>query len=511
MKPFVLSLFTAAIALAQTPVLTTNAGAPVGENQNSKTAGADGPVVLEDIHLLEKLASFDRERIPERVVHARGAGAHGEFVADAAFSGLTSAAFLNTKGKKTPVFVRFSTVIHQSGSPETARDPRGFAVKFYTEQGNYDIVGNNLPVFFIRDAIKFPDMVHSLKPSPVTNKQDPNRFFDFFSHLPESTHMLTRVYSDYGTPSTFREMDGSGIHAYKWVAADGKVTYVKYTWKTRQGVHNLTAKEAAATTSKDWGHQTTDLYESVRAGKYPMWDLYIQTLRPEQLNDFTFNPLDATKIWPEAMAPLTKVGTMTLNRMPDNFFEETEQSAFAPGNLVPGIEASEDRLLQGRLFSYLDTQRYRIGSNFQQLPINRPVDTVHTNNQGGALANRGQKGEVNYEPSENDNSYRENKMYRPSQKPITGATMQQAIAKTDNFTQAGEFYRSLSEAEKANLISNLTGDLGQVRNKGVVNEMVSHFYQADADYGTRLAKSLGIALPKMQGQLPAKPQARGAE
>ena len=498
MKILAATLLPVALACAQTPTLTTNSGAPVGENQNSKTAGPDGPVVLEDIHLIEKLANFDRERIPERVVHARGAGAYGEFVADAGFSGLTSAAFLQQKGKQTPVFVRFSTVIHQSGSPETARDPRGFATKFYTEQGNYDIVGNDLPVFFVRDAMKFPDMVHALKPSPVTNKQDPNRVFDFFSHQPESTHMITRLYSDYGTPATYREMDGSGVHAYKWVTADGKVTYVKYTWKTRQGVHNLSAQEAAETTSKDWGHQTTDLYASIRAGKFPMWDLYVQTLRPEQLNDFSFYPLDPTKIWPEKVAPLVKVGTMTLNRMPENFFEETEQSAFAPGNLVPGIEASEDRLLQGRLFSYLDTQRYRLGTNFQQLPINRPKDAVHNNSQGGALSNRGQKGEVNYQPSENDGAVRDDNHYLASRKPLSGTTMQQGITKTDNFEQAGDFYRSLSEPEKANLISNLYGDLSQVHNQAIVNKMVGFFYQADADYGTRVAKALKIPVPTAQ-------------
>lgn len=496
-------LLAGTLALAQQskrPVLTTNGGVPVGDNQNSKTAGEDGPVLLEDIHLIEKLATFDRERIPERVVHARGAGAHGEFVSSAEFSKLTRAAFLAAPGRKTPVFVRFSTVIHSSGSPETARDPRGFATKFYTDQGIYDLVGNNLPVFFIRDAMKFPDMVHSLKPSPVDNKQNPNRFFDFFSHLPESTHMLTNVYSDLGTPANYREMNGFGVHAFKWVNAKGEYVYVKYTWKSKQGVRNLDAKQAEIQTGKDWGHATTDLYESIRARKFPQWDLFVQTMKPEDLNKFTYNPLDPTKIWPESDAPLMKVGTMTLNRLPESFFEETEQAAFAPGNLVSGIEASEDRLLQGRLFSYFDTQRHRIGPNFQQLPVNRPKTDVISYNQGGALANRGQRGEVNYQPSVGAAEYADNNAVRYSRKPLNGTTLQEAIRKQDNFRQAGELYRSFSEQDKANLISNLAGDLGAVKNRLIKAKMISHFWQADKDYGERLAKAVGIPMAEVQQQ-----------
>lgn len=492
----------AALSFAQKPAITTNGGVPVGDNQNSKTAGVDGSVLLEDIHLIEKLAAFDRERIPERVVHARGAGAHGEFISAGNFSDKTMAAFLSADGKKTPVFVRFSTVVHSKGSPETARDPRGFATKFYTEQGNYDLVGNSLPVFFIRDAMKFPDMVHSLKPSPVDNKQNPNRFFDFFSHVPESTAMFTHLYSDNGTPASYREMNGFGVHAFKWVNAKGEVTYVKYTWKTRQGVRNLTAKEATAMTGQDWGHATTDLYSSIRGGKNPQWDLHVQMLKPEQLNSFAFNPLDATKVWPENISPLVKVGTMTLNRTPENFFEETEQSAFSPGNLVPGIEASEDRLLQGRLFSYFDTQRYRLGSNFQQLSINKPQGKMMNNNQDGALSTRGRTGDVNYEPSRsNDKSYLDDNKYRYSKRPLSGTTMQQVIAKTDNFTQAGELYRSYSESEKTNLIANMSGDLGQVKDKRIIYKMVSHFYQADTDYGIRLAKALGLKLDDVKSSI----------
>ncbi|HEY9046943.1 MAG TPA: catalase, partial [Ohtaekwangia sp.] len=373
-------LLLAAGAFAQQH-LTTNTGAPVGDNQNSKTVGQNGPTLLEDIHLVEKLAAFDRERIPERVVHARGAGAHGEFIAADNFSAFTKASFLNEKGKKTPVFVRFSTVVHSSGSPETLRDPRGFATKFYTDEGNYDLVGNNLPVFFIRDAMKFSDMVHAFKPSPVYNKQDPNRVFDFFSHIPEGTHMLTRVYSDYGIPANYREMNGSGVHAFKWINEKGEVTYVKYTWKSLQGVRNLTAEEASKVQSQDFQHATVDLYENIKKGNYPSWELYVQMMKGSDFEKLDFNALDPTKIWPEQFAKPVLVGKMTLNRLPGNYFEEVEQSAFAPGTLVPGIEPSEDKLLQGRLFSYFDTQRHRIGGNFQQIPVNAPKVAVASNNQ----------------------------------------------------------------------------------------------------------------------------------
>lgn len=507
-KNLILSLalvaFVSAFANAQeTKVLTQNNGAPVGDNQNSKTAGEDGPVLLEDIHLIEKLAAFDRERIPERVVHARGAAAHGEFESYGDFSQFTRAAFLNQKGKKTPVFLRFSTVIHPSGSPETARDPRGFAVKFYTEQGVYDLVGNNLPVFFIRDAIKFPDMVHSLKPSPVTNKQDPNRFFDFFQHIPESTHMLTFLFSDQGIPANYRETNGFGVHAFKWVNEKGEVVYVKYKWTSLQGVKNMTADEAKKVQAEDWQHATVDLFENIKKGNFPAWELSVQMIKAADLNNFDFNPLDATKVWDEKIAPSVKVGKMILNRNPKNFFQETEQSAFSPGNLVPGIEASEDRLLQGRLFSYLDTQRYRLGANFQQIPINRPKNQVNSYNQDGALSDKDVDSDVNYQPNTTsmamNKSYSDTNNFKPSTLPLKGATQQKRISKTLNFKQAGELYTSFTEAEKANLIKNLSGELSVVKNKQTVKNMVSHFYKANADYGTRLAKALNLDINEISG------------
>ena len=484
---------------ANAQTLTTNTGTPVGDNQNSKTAGENGPVLLQDIHLVEKLANFDRERIPERVVHARGVGAHGVFENYGDLSRYTQAVFLREKGKQTPVFVRFSTVIHGSSSPEIARDPRGFAVKFYTEQGNYDLVGNNLPVFFIRDAIKFPDMVHSLKPSPITNKQDPNRFFDFFSHIPEATQMLTFVFSDQGTPANYRQMNGFGVHAFKWVNAQGETVYVKYQWTSQQGLKNLTADETKRVVGEEWGNATADLYEQINKGNFPSWELSVQMIKPADLDKFAFNPLDPTKTWPESVAPSLKIGKMTLKRMPENFFEEAEQSAFSPGALVPGIEASEDRLLQGRLFSYFDTQRYRLGGNFQQIPVNRAQTKVNSYNQDGIASTRTQKGDVNYQPSVTAAAPADDARFKAAQTLLSGTTQQRKISKTNDFQQAGELYLSFTETERANLIKNLSGDLGKVKNKQVQLQMLSHFYRANAEYGTRLAQALGVSPDAVKG------------
>jgi catalase len=495
--PF-LSLMTG-LATAQQKQLTTNTGTPVGDNQNSKTVGQNGPVLLDDIHLVEKLAAFDRERIPERVVHARGAGAYGEFVTAAEFSQYTVASLFSQKGKTTPVFVRFSTVMGGSASPETNRDPRGFATKFYTDQGNYDIVGINLPVFFIRDAIKFPDFVHALKPSPVYNKQDPDRIFNFFSHVPEATHMLTRLYSDYGIPANYRQMDGYGVHAFKWVNAKGEVIYVKYTWKSLQGEKNLTAEEASAIQAKDFQHATVDLYANIKKGNFPSWELYVQMMKPEDLDKFDFNPLDDTKIWPETIAKSVLAGKMTLNRVPGNFFEETEQSAFSPADMVPGIAPSEDKMLQGRLFSYFDTQRYRVGPNFQQLPVNAPKVAVNSYNQDGPMSNRGKNSDINFDPSTDPNGNADNAKYDyPTTAIMNVNTVQAKITKPNDFKQAGEFYGTLSEKDKTNLISNLSGDLLMVKDRNVILKMVGYFYMADSDFGKRLAAKLNVSREEVE-------------
>lgn len=333
--------------------LTTNQGVPVADNQNSLTVGERGPVLLQDVHLIEKLAHFDRERIPERVVHAKGAGVHGYFQVYKSMAQYTHAHFLQDPAKQTPVFVRFSTVVGARGSADTVRDPRGFAVKFYTEEGNYDLVGNNLPVFFIRDAIKFPDMVHAFKPAPDTNIPSSNRFWDFISLTPEATHMITWLFSDRGTVKSYRNMEGFGVHTYKWVNAAGKAIYVKYHWKPAAGVQTIDRHEAARLAGEDPDIATRDLYDTIASGGTVEYELNIQIMEiADELNQ-GFDPLDPTKTWPEDRFPLLPVGKMVLNRNPENYFAEVEQAAFCPASIVPGIELSADKLLQAGSFPTL--------------------------------------------------------------------------------------------------------------------------------------------------------------
>jgi catalase len=495
---FVAAGLLATSALAADPPahtgLTRDTGAPVGDNQNSKVAGPEGPVLLEDLNLIEKLARFDRERIPERVVHARGTGAQGVFVASTDLSQYTKASLFAVPGKETPVFVRFSTVMNFRGSPEAARDPRGFAVKFYTDQGNWDLVGNNLPVFFIRDAIKFPDFVHANKPSPVTNLQDPNRAFDFFSHVPESTHMLTQLYTDIvGMPASYRTLDGHGVHAFRLVNSKGEVIFAKFHWKSQQGLKGMTLEQAAMA---DTNYATRDLYQNISAGNFPKWDLLVQLLTAQQVAQLSYDGFDDTKVW--TGVPEVKVGTVTLNKVPDNYFDYTEEAAFCPCVMVPGIEPSPDRMLQGRLFAYADTQRYRVGPNYMQLPVNRPLVGVNNNNSDGAMQMAERKGDGNYEPTSADKTPVEQPQFRYSQYAVTGPTQQKAIDKQDNFRQAGEFYRSLPKSEQDDLVKNLAADLGQVKRAEIKRAMVSHFYRADHDYGTRLASAVGVDIKQVQ-------------
>ncbi|CAB1207224.1 catalase [Acinetobacter bouvetii] len=486
-RSLLVAMLATATAATQAAALTKDNGAPVGDNQNSITAGPNGGTLLQDVQLVQKLQRFGRERIPERVVHARGTGAYGEFVATKDLSDLTIASLFKA-GTKTPVFLRFSTVIHGKGSPETLRDPHGFAVKFYTQEGNWDLVGNQTPVFFIRDAIKFPDFIHAMKPSPINNVQDANRVFDFLSSQPWATNMLTYVYGKQGVPTSYREQDGFGVHAYKLYNDQGEYKYVKFNFRSKQGVKGLNVKEAAEQQGKDFNHLTNDLYANINKGNFPKWDLYIQVLDPKDLSKFDFDPLDPTKIWPTDLVPETKVGTLTLNRMPKNFFNETEQSAFAPGNLVPGIEPSEDRLLQGRIFSYSDTQMYRLGANHQQIPVNRPVVAVNNNNQDGYMNVSERDSDVNYEPSRKEPKPATEKA-RAVQTPLSG-TVQQIGVKEQNFKQAGELYRSYTAKEKDDLIMNLAADLGNVKDSETKHIMLSYFYKADADYGTRMTKAV---------------------
>jgi len=473
--------------------LTTNQGVPVADNQNSLTIGERGPVLLQDVHLIEKLASFDRERIPERVVHAKGAGAHGYFEVHRSMAKYTSARFLQDARKKTPVFVRFSTVVGFRGSADTLRDPRGFAVKFYTEEGNYDLVGNNLPVFFIRDAIKFPDMVHAFKPAPDTNIPAEARFWDFISLTPESTHMITWLFSDRGTVKSYRTMEGFGVNTYKWVNARGKAVLVKYHWKPEAGVHPIDRHEAARLAGEDPDVSTRDLYDNIAAGKPVEYEMKVQIMEMADELKQAFDPLDATKTWPEDKFPLMPVGKMVLNRNQDNFFAEVEQAAFCPAAVVPGIELSADKLLQGRVFSYADTQRYRLGANYLQLPINRPRAPVNNNQRDGAMQYGPYGGgTVNYEPNSlaggmpHEAPATTSELFR-----IEGHLGRQKISLTNDFEQAGQRYRSLGKMDQDHLVDNIVDSLGKA-GKAIQKRVVENLARADPTFGKRVAQGLKL-------------------
>ncbi len=481
--------------------LTTRQGHPVTDNQNVRTVGNRGPMTLENYHFLEKISHFDRERVPERVVHARGAGAHGYFEAygkagDEPVSKYTRAKLFQEPGKRTPVFVRFSTVVGGAESSETERDPRGFAVKFYTEEGNWDLVGNNLKIFFIRDPLKFPDMVHSFKRDPVNNLDNPERMFDFFSGSPEALHMITFLFSPWGIPANYRQMQGSGVNTYKWVNAEGKAVLVKYHWEPLQGIKNLTSKEASEIQAKTVTHATQDLYEAIERGDYPEWEFCVQIMEDGEHPELDFDPLDPTKLWPEEQFPFLKVGKMVLNKNPENYFNEVEQAAFGTGVLIDGLDFSDDKLLQGRTFSYSDTQRHRVGPNYLQLPVNAPKKRVATNQSGGQMSYHtdfaSNNPHVNYEPSVD--GLKEAPKTGPDHEPAyNDKLVRQAIDRTNNFGQAGETFRKFEEWEKEELISNLTGALSVCR-KEIQDTMISYFTQADEEYGRRVRESLDEAM-----------------
>ena len=476
--------------------LTTNQGVPISDNQNSMTAGQRGPVLLQDVQFIEKMAHFDRERIPERVVHAKGAGAHGYFQVYKNMTPYTKAKFLQDPEKKTPVFVRISTVTGGRGSADTVRDPRGFAVKFYTEEGNYDLVGNNLPVFFIRDAIKFPDMVHAFKGAPDNNMPSAssahNRFWDFISLTPESTHMITWLFSDRGTPKSYRMMEGFGVNTYVWVNNKGKAVYVKYHWKPKLGVQNFNRHEAGKLAGTDPDFLTRDLWEMIANNGEVEFELNVQLMDIADELHQNFDPLDATKTWPEDKFPLMLVGKMVLDRNPKNFFNEVEQAAFCPASIVPGIEFSADKLLQGRTFSYADTQRHRLGANYLQLPINRPIVSVNNNQRDGAMQSGEFSGPVNYEPSSLGGDVPKEAPTSTSREyQIEGEVTRQKISITNDFAQAGERYRSLSKIDQEHLVDNLITDLMHI-DKPIQQRVAENLTKADPQLGKSVVKGLKI-------------------
>ncbi|WP_030018769.1 catalase [Streptomyces monomycini] len=474
--------------------LTTEAGAPIADNQNSATAGVGGPLLLQDQHLLEKLARFNRERIPERVVHARGSGAYGHFEVTDDVTGFTRADFLGAVGRRTDLFIRFSTVADNLGGPDAARDPRGFAVKFYTEEGNYDLVGNNTPVFFIKDPLKFPDFIHSQKRDPFTGKQEPDNVWDFWAHSPEATHQITWLMGDRGIPASYRHMNGYGSHTYQWTNAAGEAFFVKYHFKTNQGIRCLDAAQGAELSGKDPNSHQTDLLQSIERGVYPSWTLYVQIMPAAEAADYRFNPFDLTKVWPHADYPLQRVGRLVLDRNPDNVFAEVEQSAFSPNNFVPGIGPSPDKMLQGRLFAYADAHRYRLGVNHTQLPVNAPKATVVDNygRDGLMASNAYDRHAKNYEPNSYSGPAQSD---QPLSAPFaltghTGTHAAPAHTKDDDFFQAGELYRLMSEDEKNRLVANIAGGLAQVSRDDVIEKNLAHFHAADPEYGKRVEARL---------------------
>lgn len=487
--------------------LTTGFGMPVDNDLNSLTAGAKGPLLVQDVPLIEKLAHFDRERIPERVVHAKGAGAHGYFEVTHDVTKFTRAKFLSKVGKRSEVFVRFSTVGGEKGSADSERDPRGFAVKFYTDEGNYDLVGNNTPVFFIRDPIKFPDFIHTQKRQPATNLKNADMFWDFLSLTPESIHQVTILFSDRGTPRDFRHMNGFSSHTFMWYNKKGEYYWVQYHFKTEQGIQNFTGEEANNMRGIDPDCATRDLYEAIAKGDYPSWRLEIQIMTPEQAKKYRFDPFDITKVWPHADFPPMNVGRLVLNRNAENYYAEVEQAAFSPGNFVPGIGPSPDKMLQGRLFSYHDAHRHRLGPNYHLLPVNAPkASRMNSYQRDGAMRFDQNGGDgPNYWPNSFGGPTPDPSM-APPPIDVAGMAARHAYQLDDvDFVQAGDLYRKvMTETDREHLVNNIVSHLKNAQ-KRIQLRQTALFYKADPDYGQRVAKGLLLNMDKVM-RLAAMPQ-----
>ncbi len=487
--------------------MTTNNGVKVSEDENTLTVGELGPSLLEDFHFREKIMHFDHERIPERIVHARGFGAHGEFQVYKDLSEYTSADFLTHPEKTTPVFVRFSTVQGSKGSPDTVRDVRGFATKFYTDEGIFDLVGNDIPVFFIQDAIKFPDLIHAVKPEPHNEMPQGgsahDTFWDFFAQNPESTHTAFWAMSDRGIPKNFRQVEGFGVHTFRLVNREGQSYFVKFHWKPLHGLESLVWDEAQILSGKDIDFHRKDLYESIEKGDYPAWELGLQIIRPEQEFDFDFDILDPTKIWPEDQVPVEIVGKMTLNRNVSNVFDETEQAAFHPGHIVPGIDFSNDPLLQGRLFSYTDTQISRLGGpNFNQIPINRPVNEVHNNQRDAMHQMNVHKGQTAYHKNalnHNDphTTPREEGGYEHYQEKVEGHKIRKRSASfEDYYSQAKLYLNSLTPAEYEHMAAGFSFEIGMCKSVMVKQNAVNQLNKVDRKLAETVAANVGVEVPE---------------
>jgi catalase len=471
--------------------MTTNSGRPIGDNQNSISAGRRGPLLMEDYLLFEKMAQFNRERVPERVVHAKGSGAFGKFTVTNDITKYTTAKLFSKIGNTCETFARFSTVGGEKGSADTARDPRGFAVKFYTEEGNWDMTGNNTPIFFIRDPLKFGDFIHTQKREPQTNLKSPTMMWDFWSLSPESLHQVTILFSDRGTPDGYRHMNGYSSHTFSLINANNELFYCKWHFKTNQGIKNLSTERAEELAGSDPDYAQRDLFHSIEKGEFPSWSVKIQVMPEHETGNFKYDPFDLTKVWPHGEYPLIDVGTLELNRNPLNYHQDVEQSAFNPVNIIPGMGYSPDKMLQARLVSYPDAHRYRIGTNYETLPVNTPKCPMNNYNRDGAMRFDGNMGSApNYEP----NSFggpKQNDAFKDRPIPLSGepAARYNHREGNDDYTQVGNLYRMFNEGEKDRLCENIAGSLGQTPIR-IQELQLSHFEKADPDYARRIQKFL---------------------
>ncbi|MBA2394315.1 MAG: catalase [Ktedonobacteraceae bacterium] len=481
----------------ENPITTTDAGIPAASDEYSLSVGADGPLLLQDHYVIQKMAQFNRERVPERVVHAKGSGAFGYFEVTANATPWTKAAFLNTVGKRTPVLARFSTVAGEQGSADTARDPRGFALKFYTEEGNYDLVGNNTPIFFVRDPSKFSDFIHSQKRMPDTDMRSNNAQWDFWSLSPESLHQVAFLMSDRGTPKTYRNMNGYGSHTFMWINAQGEKFWVKYHFKTEQGIENFTDADAKTMMAEDPDYHRRDLRTAIENKNFPTWRLEMQIMPFKDAATYRYNPFDLTKVWPHSDYPPVTIGRLVLDRNPENFFAEIEQASFEPANMVPGIGPSPDKMLLGRLFSYPDAHRYRIGTNYLQLPVNQPHVEVHSYNKDGAMRSQHSGNQPVYAPNSYGGPKADPEHYTDPSWATSGELLRSAYtlhAEDNDFVQAGNFYRhTLSAIDKDHLVNTIVGHMSQGVDRFVQERALKNWYQVDSELGTRLASGLGLA------------------
>jgi len=474
--------------------LTTAGGHPISDNQNSVTSGARGPVAIQDFHLIEKLANFNRERIPERVVHAKGSAAYGTLTITHDISKYSRAAVFGKVGKVTPAFLRFSTVAGEKGSADTERDPRGFAIKFYTDEGVWDMVGNNTPTFFERDPLKFADFIHSQKRDPQTGYKNPQRMWDYWAKSPEGIHQMTILFSERGIPDGYRFMHGFGSHTYSFWNKNGERFWIKFHFKSLQGIKNLTPTKAAELAGTDPDYAGRDLFEAIEKKDFPRWAFKIQVMPELEAEKYHINPFDLTKVWPHKDYPLIDVGVLELNRNPENYFAEVEQAAFSPSNVPPGIGFSPDKMLQGRLFVYPDAQRYRLGGNYQMLPVNRPLNEVNHYQRDGMMNFANHSGRAdNYEPNSFGGPAQDPSFKEPPLRISGNIDRYDANTGNDDFSQAGNLYRLFTEDQKDQLTSVIAGTM-----KGLPEEIlrpnIEHFLKADADYGQRIARKVGLKI-----------------